>query len=196
MLRSQTGNSPGASSEGSGEVDRPRWVCVELSSNGEKEKNIAAIIRAVRQILGRSDIEVFVPAISEKVRNESHTMVYMDGYVFVRYEEKVPYMRLQDTTFFKSVLCTTVVESGQRKHRYSLLDDAAIEPMREGVQSLRLGQSQFSVGQLVKVVKGDYKNLPGEISEVYDSKLVQISIRLRSKLILMDFPVSFLVRIQ
>jgi len=172
-----------------------KWVCVELSSNGEKEKNIPVIIRSVRQLLGKPGIEVFVPAVSERVRGESQTMVYMDGYVFVKFDDGIPYMKLQDTTFFKSVLCTTIVVNGQRKYKYSLLEDKDLDPMRDGVKSLRLGQEEYSVGHRVKVIKGDYKNLPGEISEVYDGETVQVSIQLRSKLVLIDFPVSFLSRI-
>jgi len=175
-------------------VPKWKWVCVELSSNGEREKNIPAIIKSARQILGKPDIEVFVPAISQKVRGETQTMVFMDGYVFVRFYENIQYIKLQDTAYFRSVLCTT---SSGRKYQYSLLDDKALEPMRVGVQKLKLGQLHYEVGDSVKVIKGDLKNLIGRISEVYSTELVQVSVdHLRSKPIMMDFPVSYLTKIE
>ena len=96
----------------------PKWVVVQLSSLGEREKNIDLIKRAVKHLLG--PVEMFIPAIVQKVREESHTMVYMDGYVFVRFQEGMNYLKLQDTTYFKSVLCAS---SGGGRKSYCLLDD-------------------------------------------------------------------------
>lgn len=168
----------------------PRWVCVELSSNGEREKDISMVVRAVRQILGRHDIEVFMPAISQKVRGESHTMVYMDGYIFIRFCEGVSYLRLQDTTYFRSVLCTG---SGTNRKNLSLLEDKMLDSMRKGVQKLKFGQ--FTVGDDVKVIKGDYKNLIGKITEIYDEENVQVSVPLCSKRMMIDYPVSYLMKV-
>lgn len=170
-------------------------MCVELSPTGEREKNLSLIIRSVRQILGKPTIDVFVPAVSEKVRGESQTMVYMDGYVFVRYEDGVQYQRLQETTFFHSILRTTSVVDGQRKHRYSLLEDKDLDPMRTGVENLKLGQDRFTIGQKVKISKGSYKNLCGEVLVVYDEHNVQILVRLLSKPVLIDYPVSYLQKV-
>jgi transcription antitermination factor NusG len=168
-----------------------RWVCVELSSTGEREKDINSIIRAVHRILGRP-VEVFVPAVSQKVRGESQTMVYMDGYIFIQYFHDIHYIKLQDTNYFHMVLNTTVLSAGKRKYQYSLLDDKALAPMRIGVQNLKESHNENVPGDKVKIIKGDYKNLIGVISEVYDKENIQVSVELRSKKLLLDFPVSYI----
>jgi hypothetical protein len=117
-------------------------------------------------------------------------MFYMEGYAFVRYDEGVPYLRLQETTYFRSVLC----QPGPRhKPRFSLLEDRALDPMRDGLRSIKF--SEFSVDDDVKIVKGNYKNLPARVSMIYeDGETVQVYVDLRSKKILMDFPSTYLIR--
>lgn len=171
-----------------------KWVIVQLTSLGEREKNIQLIIRSVHRILGKP-LEVFVPAVSQKVRDESQTMFFMDGYVFVSHVENVPYLKLADTTYFSSVLIQSVIVDGVRKRTFSLLDDKDIAPMKAGMQKLKLGS--FKEGQSVKIVKGNFKNLQAEISYVHeDGEHAQVHVKLRSKPILIDFPVSYLKAIE
>ena len=59
-----------------------QWVVVQLSSTGEKEEDIDILKQSARKILNRGDVEIFVPAISPKVRDESQTIFFMEGYVF------------------------------------------------------------------------------------------------------------------
>lgn len=172
-----------------------KWVILQLTPTGEREKNIQAIIKSVRQILNRQDIEVFIPAISQKVRDESLTTWFSDGYVFARYVESVNYSKLQETTYFSMVLCKNQVVNGVRKIVYSLLDDCDLNIMRKGMKDLKIGE--FHTEQEVKIVKGHYKNLTGKISAVYEgSENVQVYINLRSKKVFMDFPSSYLQKIE
>jgi transcription antitermination factor NusG len=158
---------------------------VQLTSLGEREKNIDIITRAVRRILG--EIDVFVPAVVQKVREESHTMVYMDGYVFVKFVEGVNYLKLQETTFFKCVLCTP--GSNGRK-TYHLLDNFVLDKMRDGVKGLKTSSVTFSNGQDVKVTKGTYKDLRGKVIDSYaDGTKVQVHLyQLLSKPVIIEFP--------
>lgn len=168
-----------------------RWVIVQLTSNGEREKNIASIVKAARQLLGRKDVEVCVPAVSQKVRDDSHTMFYWDGYVFIEFVEGLSYMKLQDTTYFQAVLCQPIQN---RQRKYSFLRDEELEPMRAGLQALKFGE--FQEDNEVKIIKGQFKNLIGTVSFVDDAgENVQVFVGLRSKKILMDFPSSYLVKI-
>lgn len=169
-----------------------RWVIVELSSTGEKETDVLSIKSAVCRILRRNDLEVFIPAISQGVRNDSQTLFFMDGYIFVEYHSGVSYLKLRDTSFFRDVLCTS---SRDANPSFSLLSDVELEPMRAGTESLK--SVSFKIGDQVRVITGTYKNLRGEVSLVYDDgKNVQVTVNhLRSKRgLLVDFPSTYLER--
>lgn len=167
-----------------------RWVIVELSSSGEKETNVSAIQSSVHRILRRKDLDVFVPAISQGVRNESQTLFFMDGYIFVEFKEDVQYLKLRDTSYFRDVLCNSI-RSGSSP-TYSLLKDSELDPMRTGMEELKSGN--FKIGDNVRVITGIYKNLRGEVSMVYDGgENIQLAVNhLRSKGLLMDFPATYL----
>lgn len=166
-----------------------KWVIVQLSPMGEREKNIELIRRSARKILGKP-VDVFIPAISQKVREESQTLFYMDGYVFVEFMDGIAYNRLQDTQFFNSVL-TQVSAARDRRRMYSLLDDKELAPMRKGMEDLKL--VPFNDGQKVRIIQGNYKNLIAEVSFIHDGgETVQVYVNMRSKKVLMDFPASYL----
>jgi len=159
---------------------------------GERDFDVKTVQSSVHRILGRIDLDVFIPAISQDVRNDSQTLFFMDGYVFIEYKEDVQYLRLRDTSMFKEVLCTS--KPGEAS-RYSLLDDRELDPMREGMEDLKTGD--FEVGDQVRVVIGTYKNLRGEVSLVYEGgENVQVAVsHLRSKKgLLVDFPATYLER--
>lgn len=171
-----------------------KWVVVQLTQLGEREKNISLIVRAVHQILKRRELEVFVPAISQKGLDDSLTTWYSDGYVFVRFSDGIVYNSLQETTYFSTVLSKSAFVDGARKTVYSLLDDKDLDPMRVGMKVMKIGG--FSEDNRVKVVKGSYKNLTGKISCVYDGgEVVQVCLSLRSKPMFMDFPASYLEKV-
>jgi len=169
-------------------VPPPKWVIVQLTPAGEREKKIPLIVKSVHQILRRK-LDVFVPAISQTVRDDSQTMFFMDGYVFIKYEENVSYLRLQETMYFSSVLCT----GGVKNPRYSLLEDFQLQPLRKGMNDLK--QVNFKIGDKIKVIEGNYKNLIGRITFIFeDKKSVQITADLASKPLLMDFPTTYLIK--
>lgn len=169
-----------------------KWVIVQLSPMGEREKNIELIRRSARKILGKQHLDVFIPAISQKVREESQTLFYLDGYVFVEFAEGVVYNRLQDTQFFNSVL-TQTSSTKDRRRIYSLLDDKELAPMRKGMEELKI--VPFNDGQKVRIIQGNYKNLIAEVSFIHEGgETVQVYVNMRSKKVLMDFPASYLQR--
>ena len=135
---------------------------------------------------------MFIPAISQKVRDDSQTLFFMEGYVFFRYIRGTPYLKLRDTTYFSDVLTDSQRNGGEPQ--YSLLDDSKLNLMRQGMDELRVGE--FVVGDDVKIIEGNFKNLKGQVSVVYDQKqVVQVSVVLRSKMVLMDFPSTYLQKI-
>jgi len=164
-----------------------RWVVVQLTSLAEREKNIKIIERFAKRVLG-NHIEIYVPALSERVRDEEETIFYMEGYVFIKFDEDIDFSKLNDTPIFKGALCTRN-KDGQMA--YNTIEDKILRPVRKGVKELN--RSPFKLGDQVKVVKGTYKNLPGKIVIIYeDHERVQIDASMRSKPLLIDFPCSFL----
>jgi transcription antitermination factor NusG len=173
--------------------DNAQWVIVQLSPTGEKETDMDILKRAAKRILRQEDIDMFIPAISQEFRDESQTLFFMEGYVFFRYMPGIPFLRLRDTAFFSDVLTTTPGSHGGEPE-YALLEDSKLNHMRKGMDDLRVGE--YVCGDTVRIIEGSYKNLKGTISVVYDKKqVVQVSVVLRSKQMLMDFPVTYLERI-
>lgn len=166
-----------------------KWVVIGLSSVGEKETNTKIMISSASRILGRS-VEMFIPAVSKQRQSELHTTFYMDGYVFIRYEENVPYIKLQDTTYFGQVLCC----QDRGSVTYSLVDDASLAPLRKGMKNLSV--CKFSIGDRVRVVKGELKDLTGTVQIIYDGgEVIQVNASQRSKPMLIDFPVIYLEKV-
>lgn len=184
-------NSPSPSL---GNLDLVKWVIVELTPIGEKEENISNIIHSVHKILNDHDLEVFVPAISQKdVGQYNQTLFYMDGYIFIRFKPGVSYFKLRETQYFKEVLCTK--RSKRREPRYSLLDNNEIDKLRAGMQQFK--RREFEIDDEIKIKKGTYKNLKGIVSQVYDTmETVQVAVNLRSKRILIDFPATYIERVK
>lgn len=163
-----------------------RWVVVQLSNNGEHEPNLAVIERSIDRIL-RKKLSVFIPATMQKARSDNQTIFYMDGYIFIEYQEGIQYHRLNGTNYFETVVSSS-------RDRLSLLSDSDLEPLRKGVESLKIGA--FKLNDQVKVTKGTFKNLTGTISFVYDGgEQVQVNLKLSSKPMLIDYPSSFLTKL-
>lgn len=174
-----------------------QWVVVQLTSLGEREKNIQLIVRSARQIISRKDLEVFVPAINQKGLDDSLTTWYSEGYVFIQYEPGVGYHKLGETTYFSSVLSSMSQVNGEKKRIYSLLTDKELSHMRTGMHDLKVTASRFKIDQKVKIIKGSYRGLPGKVAFLYDDgDKVQVFVPLRSIKetggLLMDFHASYL----
>ncbi len=194
MPRSQKKNSQTPSSKDLNPTISRKWVCVELSLTGEKEKNLDLVVRSARRILKNSKVEVFIPAISQQVRDESSVLSFMEGYIFIEHSSNLIYTRLQETTYFKSILMRQVFDGRRRIKELSLLRDKDLSVMRDGVETLNKGD--FRSGEAIKIIKGNYKNLEAEIVQIYeDGKTIQVYVGLRSKKILLDFPASYMVRV-
>lgn len=168
-----------------------KWVIVELTSTGEKEENIQSIIQSAHKLLKKPDLAVFVPAISQTVRDDSQTMFYMNGYVFIEYMLGVNYLRLRETTYFRDVLCSSY---NNNEPQYSLLDDSELDSIRRGMDDLKVGE--YKEGDAVLVKEGCYRNLPGVVSLVYEDKQnIQVAVNLLSKRMLIDFPVTYVEKV-
>jgi transcription antitermination factor NusG len=166
-----------------------KWVVVGLTSIGEKEKDVKVLTNSVHYILGK-EIEVFVPAVSRKARVDTHTLFYMSGYVFLKFQDGIQYTKLQGTNYFEHVLC-----SGEgSKIRYALLNDKDLEPLRDGVTNI--SKCRFEIGDKVRVCKGEFKDLRGLVRMIHEgNETVQVDASQRSKPLLIDFPVIYLEKV-
>jgi transcription antitermination factor NusG len=173
-------------------VDKPKWVVVELSSAGEQESetNVPVLENSIRRILRRPDIGIFVPALSTKVRKESQTLVYMDGYVFIEFKPDVSYLKLRDTTYFREVLCTTNRGSSPI---YSLVDDSQLNPLRQGIKEIQ--EVRFAVGDPVVVKSGTYKNMRGIVVGV-DGDMIDVKAILKSKALILGYRSTYLEKLK
>jgi transcription antitermination factor NusG len=122
-------------------------------------------------------------------------MYFMEGYIFIKHTPDIQFFKLQDTTYFSSVLCRTAIVNGRRQQQYSLLSDDDLSIMRDGMQDLKI--AAFSINDPVRITKGSYKNLTGEVVLVYEGgQHVQVAVNhLRSKKLLMDYPVTYLAKV-
>lgn len=170
-----------------------KWVCIELTLAGEKEKRLHLLVKSVNQILRTTLLEVFIPAITQKVRDESSVLAYMEGYIFAEYKEILNYMRLQETNYFKLVLMRPSYEGRRKKMVYSLLTDMDMVSLRKGVDSLNSGN--FKPGDIARVIKGNFKGLNAEVIEVIDESIIQVYVDLKSKKTILDFPPTYLVKV-
>lgn len=157
-----------------------------MSSAGEKEADLKAIARAARRILAAPDLEVFVPAVLQDARQDSHTTVYMEGYAFVQFVPGVQYSKLRETTYFRDVLR----DRSSGGPMYALLPDVQIRKMRAGMEKMNV--VAFAVGDQVRILRGEFKNMRGTVSDVDPEKqTVTLSPNLKSKPMLVEYPFSF-----
>lgn len=169
------------------------WVIVELTPTGEREKNLESIRKNIHKIMRDKTLEVFIPSVVQKVRDEFHILPFMEGYIFVGHKPDLNFMKLQETNYFRAVLTRPVFDGKRRRQTLSFLKDRDLDKMRAGMQ--KAARSGFSEGDVVKVIRGNYKNLKAEVIQSYeDGQNVQVYVNLASKKVLLDFPASYLIK--
>lgn len=167
------------------------WVVVQLSSSGEKEKDIDLIYKSIYIALGYK-VDIFIPAVVQKAHEDSQTLRYMEGYVFIKYSPSIHYGKLNDRGFFSKVLCS--FDSKKNKRSYHLLNNDVIDVMKKAVQDLKI--REYVENDKVRVINGTYKNMTGVIGGVdYDKSIASVIFNFRSKKSIIEFPFSYLEKI-
>lgn len=167
------------------EGDSLKWVAVQLSSLGEHEKDPGTLEFAIHRCLGK-DIKIFIPSVSLKRQEESHTLCYMEGYIFIGFRDGIDYLRLLNVPLFKDVLHS--IRGGVVV--YNLIDNSVLNPVRDGLETMK--HVELTVDTPVKINKGTFKNLLGTVSQIYGNEIIQVFVKLRSKQVFIDFPASYL----
>ena len=167
-------------------VNPVKWIAVQLSSLGEREKDPSTLEYAIHRCLGK-DINVFIPSIALKRQEESHTLCYMEGYIFVEFHDGINYLKLLNVPLFKDVLHN--IRGGAVT--YNLIDDSVLNPVKDGLEAMK--HVELDIDTRVKINKGTFKNLTGVVSQLYDeTETVQVFVKLKSKEVFIDFPASYL----
>lgn len=186
MSRNLKESSQTASNEG---LASPKcWVVVELTHAGEQEKDSRTLTRAIHRILGRP-LGVFVPSLSTDVRSDSQILVYMDGYIFIEYQEGVQYMRLRDTSYFNEVMCASRGNSPV----YSLINDDEINGIKKNMESIR--NVEFELDDHVVVKSGTNRGMRGIVMDVQGDEIT-VKHPTRSKPCLLSYKSTYLTKVE
>lgn len=177
---------------GDGSAARRQWVVVELTHSGEQEKDDKKLARAINRILGRP-LHVFVPSLSTNVRADSQVLVYMDGYVFIEFQEGVQYMRLRDTSYFNEVLCSSKGSSSRGSSPvYALVGDEKLDGIKKDMESIR--NVEFELDDHVVVKSGTNRGMRGIVMDVQGDEIT-VKHPTRSKPCLLSYKSTYLTKV-
>ena len=160
-----------------------KWIVLELTPKGEEEDPQVIESSITRIVKGA---KVYVPALESCVGDDRIVHFLMRGYAFVLKDRPdKDYYRLEETRNIQSILRST---DGRG---LATVDNTHIEGMRE---KLRAEVNQgISVGDLVRICSGPYKNLDATvITDIPEKKSVQVFVQLRSKQSILTLPRSVL----
>ncbi len=175
-----------------GSAVHKQWVVVELTHSGEQEKDSKTLTRAIHRILGRP-LRVFVPSLSTDVRSDSQVLVYMDGYVFIEYQEGIQYMRLRDTSYFNEVLCSSKGSSSRgTSPMYALVGDDKLDSIRKDMESIR--NVEFELDDNVIVKSGTNRGMRGIVMDVQGDEIT-VKHPTRSKPCLLSYKSTYLTKV-
>lgn len=163
------------------------WVILELTPKGEKESP-QAIQRTITKVLRGA--EVYVPAVETLIGEDRSIHYLMHGYAFVRKDRPDgDYFRLEGGKIVQSVLTTP--GSTLHNKKVATVDQAYIEEMREQIRA-EVNQG-IGVGDIVQICSGPYRNIEASvITEIPETKQVQVFVQLRSKEAILTLPRSVL----
>lgn len=160
-----------------------KWVVLELTPRSEGE-DPDLIRRSVCSTLRNHDIEVFVPAAVTQVGDDRVIHYLVEGYIFVRYDPKVNYFRLEGSRFVQSILTTS-------DRALATVNDKDIDQMRAQIEK-EIDQG-IGVGDTVMISSGAYRHIEAKvIEEILETQTVQVYVKLRSKQSIVTLPRSFL----
>jgi transcription antitermination factor NusG len=137
------------------------WVALELSSRGETEKDINALLSIIRRTIGASnDVEIFVPIYFEDEEYFEKNVTLLSGYFFIRHDSSLSYHKLKDSKYFDGVVCNPLTKAVE------IVPDAQVQELKAKFDGLMKDASKVRPGQTVRILDGLYKGLVGELVKV------------------------------
>lgn len=164
-----------------------KWLILELNEIGES-CNYAELDNILQEMLG-SEIDYFIPILSEKMGSYTSTSVLFEGYVFVKdcEESREKLSDLKDFRIFSRLL--------ENNNRLQTVDSRTI-----GVLKRKLKHSvckKIKPGTRVQILEGIFKNLVGEVMSIEDrGKKVVVSIKRLSREMIAPLPTTSVIVVE
>lgn len=160
-------------------MSEDRWLVVQLSNQGEGLEDTDELILAIQKIDPR--IEVYLPAFSWSEKSVTEKVVFLPGYIFVRYD--LPVVCLE-----KILECPFVMQILKEGERYSLVKQKDFDDLKE---RFKIGKmEEFKEGHQIRVAKGFWRGYEGEIVSMKDFRAVILVTRTSMERLL-DVPIYF-----
>ena len=163
------------------------WVVLELSSRSDGE-DPDLVADAIRNTI--SGAEVFIPAAITQVGDDRVIHYLVEGYAFVQRDQPDgAYLRLENSRYINKVL--TSRNGASAISRLATISSEDVQRMR--MQVAAEADQGISVGDIVNIVSGPYRNIEAEVIEdIPEHEQVQVYVKLRSKQSIVTLPRSFL----
>lgn len=166
-------------------MNEDKWVVLQLSSEGESLDNIDELVLAIQKI--DPSIEIYVPSFSWEERGITEKVVFLPGYIFVRFDISIEVLE-------KVLECKFILQILKEGNQYSLVGQQDFEALRERFKQNKI--CQFIPGKGVRVIRGFWRGYDGEVVSVSSKELfVVILVKLSSTERLLDVPIYFVEEI-
>ena len=158
-----------------------KWAVIQLSSQGESLDNVDDLVIAIQKI--DSEVEVFVPAFSWTEKGSTEKVVFLPGYLFIRYD--LPRERIE-----KVLECKYLSHILKEGGNFSLVSQEDFEKLKTKFKEEKV--REFTEGTTVKIEKGFWKGYSGPVVSVsHEDARVVISVTCTSIERLLDVPIYF-----
>ena len=157
------------------------WLVIELSEQADTA-SYPELRAAVQGIFG-SETEFFIPKHHEEMGSYISTNTLFDGYIFVRDSEDVrdKVGNIKESRYFHGVL--------KSSRKISTVDSHIIGGLRKKLKNSL--KKKLKTGTKVKVLKGIFENLTGEVISTEDNgRVVNVRIRCMSREIIAPVPTT------
>jgi transcription antitermination factor NusG len=162
-------------------VATSNWLVIELSEQSDSA-TYPELKAAILSVFGL-ETKFFIPKHHEKIGSYVSTNTLFEGYVFVKDSPDVRdrVENLKESRFFHKVL--------KSSRKISTVDSRTIDDLRKRLKfSLK---KKFKMGSKVKVLKGIFENLFGEVISTEDNgRIVNVRIRCMSREIIAPVPTT------
>ena len=170
--------------------DETTWVAVELTRAGELKVEDGTLAATLLRDLGvEPDHPIFIPSKTYNKGGRTITVHLMEGYCFLASGlPEVDYFKLERKPYVASVISTRSGPHGMRV--LSVVTDREVRRLRRQLQAQLA--SDIEEGNRVKVLRGKFKGLEGEVLSLLDKKHAWVKFQLRSLCRVTPIPRAFL----
>lgn len=169
------------------------WIALELTRQGEAKIEEGTLAPSLRRDLHvAADFPVFIPSKSYIKKGRRTTIHLMEGYAFVATGlPEVQYFGLEKTAYVEAVMSSHGAHGMRVIHAIPNRD---IEKLKRQLREHLAADIEENAW--VKVIKGKFKGLEGQVVRLHDEQHAYVSFRLRSLHRVSPIPRVFLQAIE